>query len=333
MTVFSKIASFGVLILALTAISRGGELHVGKGASREAAIDAANSMANAAAKKKSTGWKPARAEKAIQNVDGSWTAQADSANEKGSLARGGYLPPTDSLPKSSPAPQKPPEKEGTSNPVLGAWRFDITWQDWSLKNFQTHLFYFKDDGDVAVKWGIQSNGLSGRWDTDTYKWRSKGTEIEITKGGKREFGFNISEGGKELTYVKDEENSLRVRMTREKMKYLSFAAIYERNDQFSNARVVVDKVEMLEGNPAALREELRKEVESKYVTSNLTWVIHRIPETTFAVIYRFTRDNGKIKGIAVAEGATEAAARAKMESDLEIFARKDAEIVRKWPPS
>lgn len=332
MIILSKLASFSVLILVLTAISRGGELHVAKGASREAAIDAANSAANAAARKKSTGWKPARAESAKQNGDGSWTAQADSANEKGSLARGGYLLPTDTLPKSSPAPQKSPEKEGISNPVLGAWRFDNTWKDWSLKEIQTHLYFFNDDGDVAVKWGVQSNGRSGRWNTDTYKWRSNGTVIEITKDGKRHIGFNISEEGKELTYIKDVESGHRVRMTREKLNYLFFAAICEGGgNERKRPKVVVDEVREETNSAFGFERELNREVRTKYQSTDNIWVVHVVPESACAIIYSFTWLGNKGDGIAVARGASMEEAERDMEKQIEVNIRKDPKELRRWP--
>jgi hypothetical protein len=324
----------------LTARSVGGEIHRATGGSKIEAMEKANRAANEAAKGKNTGWKPARLQDVVQNPDGTWTARANSANHRGSLRDGGYCEPTDSLPSFKDAtPQTPPaasqlpveeEPEKIKPPIIGLWKFELEPES---REGQKGTLHFREDGTVEMQrqWFRRNKPTStvykenGIWRIDgsnvTCIYRA-GTSIE----GRQE--WKLSGNGRELspTYKGD-----RRVLTPSKQKYLFFAAIYERSKDRSHARIVEDRVDELEDLEAAVEANFRKEIQAKHQTSNHTWVIHVIPDSTQAIVYSFKMDGGKTEGVAVAEGSTQEEAERRMEGQLKNFLRTDAVILRRWP--
>jgi hypothetical protein len=118
-----------------------------------------------------------------------------------------------------------------------------------------------------------------------------------------------------------------------RQKFLFFAAIYERKGDRSTARVVDDKVEYRDEKPAKLQIQYRAEIQSKYTTSYQTWCIHVVPETATALVYSFTMNGGKTKGLDVVQAANYAEAEQLLGWRVKNFRRKNVEIIKVWPNS
>lgn len=116
-----------------------------------------------------------------------------------------------------------------------------------------------------------------------------------------------------------------------RQKFLFYAAIYESTGGRSTARVVEDKVEYRDEKPAKLQIQYRAEIKSKYTTSYQTWCIHVVPETATALVYSFTMDGGKTKGLDVVQAANYDEAEQLLGLRVKSFRRKNVEIVKVWP--
>jgi hypothetical protein len=117
-----------------------------------------------------------------------------------------------------------------------------------------------------------------------------------------------------------------------RMNFLFFAALYEKAGKgVSVARVVVDKVELSDGKESLLESQFRRQIKSQYKSSYNTWCIHVVPTTSAAIVYSFTMDNGRVKGIDVVEGSSQAAAERNMELRARNFNRKNLEVIKRWP--
>jgi hypothetical protein len=73
-----------VTLLLLVTVAFAGEIHEGYGASKTAAVYAANQAAREAAREKDTCWVPAKMGECKRDADGYWTCYASSANHRGS---------------------------------------------------------------------------------------------------------------------------------------------------------------------------------------------------------------------------------------------------------
>ena len=302
-----------------------GEIHEGQGASKIAAVQAANRAALAAAKTKDTGWKPARLQDVIRNKDGTWTARADSANHKSSLGGGGYRLPGDALPQFDDVTPKAAENQDSSifeqeALIAGNWSGKRSfvpnghyWSNGSLRGTWAIV-----DSDVVLTFGNpHSPDFETQMPKKTLRLKLSADKTELT-------GQEVVQGTPQDVLMKREADG---------RKHLHYAVVYERwGKDISKARVVVDKVEESGGIRALMEKSLAHQVQSSFQTLNDTWVIKVIPDSVHAVIYSFEMNAGRTLGIAVAEGVTQEKAESNMESQLQRFGRKNASIIRTWPP-
>ncbi len=350
-----------LVVVGLCRVASAGEIHQGRGSTKFAAMKQANIAAREAAQRKETGWRPAKLHETRQNPDGSWRARAESANHEGSLARGGYLMPNDPLPSfddepvqdqtpnPTPSPfltQSPtrftteydsePESEPADSAIVGLWQRGMwkvelrpngivhnppnnpgesgAYGTWKKIGSEVHVFYRDRLNYVLTPAG----------DEEMSSKRMHDGELRPSGSWRRVGGVPTSTSGSPPDPVGADRRS-------SKHNYLLFAAIFERSGDRSQAKIVEDKVEEREGSEAAIEADFSKLVQSRYQTSFNTWVIHVIPQTTYAVIYSYTMDGGRTKGIAVAEGESREQAEGNMQSQTRRFNRSNVEVVRWWP--